>query len=117
MILRRTSPANPAKPVPSRVKEAGSGTTEVVGVVVAKQVGELPHRSLATWMFPTVIPVEISALLRTKINELVVRLPLAYRHTSCLPIPPHAPSEREPTLKSLAIELPPSFTLPEKPTT
>src|SRR5581483_5670009 len=27
--LRRTSPASPARPVPSRVKEAGSGVTEV----------------------------------------------------------------------------------------
>jgi hypothetical protein len=51
----------------------------LTGVVVAKQVGLLPQNSPATWILPTVIPVEISALLRTKSSELVVALPLASR--------------------------------------
>jgi hypothetical protein len=94
----------------------GSGTT-VLGVVAAKQVGPEEHNELATWTFPTVIPVEVSALLSTKNSELAVRLPFASRQTSCLPIPPQAPNESEPTLKALAIDVPLTFTLPENPTT
>ena len=104
-------------PVPSSVRVPGSGTTVVTGVVVAKQVGELPQKAPATWMFPVVIPVEVSALLRTKNSEVVVREPLASRQIVCDPIPPHAPGESEPTLKLLAVVAPLKLTLPEKPTT
>ena len=66
-------------PLPSRPNVPGFGTVLLTGVVVAKQVGLLPQNSPATWILPTVIPVEISALLRTKSSELVVALPLASR--------------------------------------
>jgi hypothetical protein len=95
----------------------GSGTALVVGVVVAKQVGPEEHNELATWTFPTVIPVEVSALLSTKNSKLVVALPVVKRQTSCFPTPPHAPNESEPTLTSLTIVVPPTFTLSENPTT
>jgi hypothetical protein len=115
---RRTKVARPNKPLPISANVLGSGTTLVVGVVVAKQVGPGLHKSLATWTFPTVMPVVVSALVRTKISELVVRLPLASRHTVCLPTPPHAPNEREPKLTLLtSVASPFSFTSPEKPTT
>jgi hypothetical protein len=61
----------------------GSGTTLLVGVVVAKQVGELPHKSLATWIFPTVMPVEVSAFVSTNNSELAVTLPVANKQTVC----------------------------------
>lgn len=114
---RRTKAPRPISPVPSRLNVPGSGTTLLFGCAVAKQVGPGEHNELATWTFPTVIPVEVSALLSTKNIELVVRLPFASRQTSCLPIPPQAPNESEPTLKALAIDVPLTFTLPENPTT
>jgi hypothetical protein len=95
----------------------GSGTTLVVGVVVAKQVGPVEHNELATWTFPAVIPVEVSALLSTKNSKLVVALPVVARQISCFPTPPHAPKESEPTLTSLTAVIAPTFTLPENPTT
>jgi hypothetical protein len=89
----------------------------VLGVVVAKQVGELPQNDPATWTFPSVIPVEVSALLRTKNNEEVVALPVASRQIVSFVIPPHAPNESEPTLTSLIMVVPFTFTLPENPIT
>src|SRR5215469_11025643 len=44
---RRTKAARPTKPVPSRLNVPGSGVA-VLGVVVAKQVGPVPHSALAT---------------------------------------------------------------------
>jgi hypothetical protein len=113
---RRAKPARLTRPVPSKPNVPGSGTV-VPGVVEAKQVGELPQKAPATWMFPVVIPLEVSALLRTKNNEVVVALPVVSRQIVCFPIPPHAPNESEPTLTSLIIVVPFSFTLPENPTT
>src|SRR5438046_2204738 len=98
-------------PVPSRPKVPGSGTVLVVGVVLAKQVGELPQKSPATWISPSVMPVEVSALLRTKNSELAVPLPVETRQIVSVPIPPHAPDEREnPPLTSLTRVVPPSLT-------
>jgi hypothetical protein len=68
-------------------------------------------------MFPVVIPVEVSALLRTKNNDVVVVLPLASRQIVSFVIPPQAPNESEPTLTSLIIVVPLTFKLPENPTT
>lgn len=77
-----------------------------MGVVVAKQVAPFGHKSLATWMFPTVIPVEVSAFVRTKVYELAVALPVVSKHvkTLLLPIPPHAPADSEPMLVSVIVE-------------
>jgi len=68
-------------------------------------------------MLPNEIPVDVSALLSTKIREVVVKLPVASKQTVSIVIPPQAPREREPTLKSLAIDVPLTFTFPEKPIT
>jgi hypothetical protein len=97
----------------------GSGTTLLVGVVVAKQVGPVAHKSLATWTFPTVIPVEISAFVRTKVNELAVALPVVPKQVKVdlLPIPPHAPKDSEPVLTPVIIEVPLTFMFPENPMT
>ena len=84
----------------------------------AKQVPELPQKAPATWMFPTVIPVEVSALVRTKNSELAVRLPLASKQTSCFVMPPHAPKESAPVLTLVAMDnIAFSFTFPENPIT
>jgi hypothetical protein len=105
-------------PVPSRPNVPGSGTVLLTGVVVAKQVGLLPQNSPATWILPTLIPVEISALLRTKSSELVVALPVASRQIVSIVTPPHAPGDREnPPLTSLTTLVPPSLTFPENPIT
>jgi hypothetical protein len=92
---RRLKPARATRPVPSRLNIPGSGTVLVLGVTAAKQVGELPQNAPATWMFPTVIPVETSALLSTKNSELAVALPVVSRQIVSFPIPPHAPIASE----------------------
>lgn len=91
----------------------------LVGVVVAKQVAPFGHKSLPTWTFPTVIPVEISALVRTKVNVLTVALPVVPKQVKVdlLPIPPHAPKDSEPVLVSVTMEVPLTFMFPENPTT
>src|SRR5579864_3904293 len=107
----------PTSPVASRPNVPGSGTA-AAGAVVAKQVGELPQKDPATWTSPVVIPVEVSALLRTKNRELVVISPVASRQIVWAPIPPHAvPIESEPTLTLLIIVVPLTLMLPENPTT
>ena len=102
-----------------RANVEGSGTTLVVGVVVAKQVGDVPHKSLATWILPTMIPVEVSALVRTKTSEVAVRLPVALRQIVSVPTPPHAvPIESDPMLTSVTdVVIPFSFMSPENPMT
>ena len=90
-----------------------------VGVVVAKQVAPFGHKSLPTWTFPTVIPVDISAFVRTKLNVLTVVLPVVPKQvkTDLLPIPPHAPKDSEPVLAAVIIEVPLTFMFPENPIT
>ena len=91
----------------------------LVGVAVAKQVGPVAHNSLPTCTFPTVIPVEISALVRTKVNELAVALPVVPKQVKVdlLPIPPHAPKDSDPVLASVIMEVPLTFMFPENPMT
>jgi hypothetical protein len=98
----------------------GSDTVLATGVVVAKHVGEVPQNVPATWMFPSVIPVETSALLSTKNSELVVALPVLSRQIVSVPTPPHATpiaSENPPLTSLTAVSIPFSFTSPENPIT
>lgn len=73
----------PTNPVPSKPSVPGSGTVGggPPGPVVAKQVAGLltvpPHTIPITCTPLTVIPVEISALVRTKNSDDVLKPPLA----------------------------------------
>jgi hypothetical protein len=92
----------------------GSGTTE--GLVVAKQVALGEHKELATWRFPIVIPVEVSALLKTKNNQPAVTFPVASRQIVSVPTPPQAlPTKSEPMLTSLTAVLPMTFYVAGEP--
>jgi hypothetical protein len=96
----------------------GSGTV-LTSVVVAKQVGELPQKSPATWMFPSVIPLEVSALPRIRNTDEAVADPLASKQMVSVEMPPHAPEENKkapPTSVSVDI-VPFSLTFPENPIT
>jgi hypothetical protein len=96
----------------------GSGTA-LTSVVAAKQVGELPQKSPATWMFPKLIPLEVSALLRIRNSDWAVADPLASKQMVSCETPPHAPEESEkipPTSVSVDV-IPFSLTLPENPIT
>jgi hypothetical protein len=70
-------------------------------------------------MFPSVIPLEVSALVRTKNNDWAVPDPLASKQMVSFETPPHAPEERvkiPPTSVSVDV-IPFSLTFPENPIT
>jgi hypothetical protein len=104
--------------VPTRLKLPVSGTV-LTSVVVAKQVAEGAQNDPATWMFPSVIPLEVSAFVRTRNNDWVVADPLASKQMVSFEMPPHAPDERvktPPTSVSVDV-IPFSLTFPENPIT
>jgi len=104
--------------VPTRLKLPVSGTV-LTSVVVAKHVAEGAQNDPATWMFPSVIPLEVSALVRTRNNDWAVADPLASKQMVSFEMPPHAPEERvktPPTSVSVDV-IPFSLTFPENPIT
>jgi hypothetical protein len=104
--------------VPTRLKLPVSGTA-LTSVVVAKQVVEGAQNDPATWMFPSVIPLEVSALVRTRNNDWAVADPLASKQMVSFDTPPHAPEERvkiPPTTVSVDV-IQFSLTFPENPIT
>ena len=96
----------------------GSGTV-LTSVVVAKHVPSLPQKSPATWMLPRVMPLEVSALLRTRNSDWAVPGPLASKQMVSFEIPPQAPEESEKTPpRSVTVDVIWfSLTFPENPIT
>ena len=104
--------------MPTRLKLPVSGTV-LTSVVVAKHVAEGAQNDPATWMFPSVIPLAVSALVRTRNNDWAVADPLASKQMVSFEMPPHAPEERvktPPTSVSVDV-IPFSLTFPENPIT
>lgn len=104
--------------MPTRLKLPVSGTV-LTSVVVAKHVAEGAQNDPATWMFPSVIPLEVSALVRTRNNDWAVADPLASKQMVSFEMPPHAPEERVKTPpRSVSVDVIPfSLTFPENPIT
>jgi hypothetical protein len=115
---RRTKAAKPISPVPTRLKLPVSGTA-LTSVVVAKHVAVGAQNEPATWMFPSDIPLEVSALVRTRNSEDAVADPVVSKQIVSFEIPPHAPEENVKTpLTSVRVDIVPfSLTFPENPIT
>lgn len=113
---RRAKKPTPTSPVPSNPKLPGSGTV-LTSVVVAKHVAAGAQNDPATWMFPSVIPLEVSALLRTRNRDVAVPDPVVSKQIVSFEIPPHAPEENVKTpLTSVRVDIVP-LTFPENPIT
>jgi hypothetical protein len=69
-------------------------------------------------MFPSVIPLEVSALVRTRKTDEAVADPVASKQIVSCEIPPHAPEESKTPPRSVSVDVIPfSLTFPEKPIT
>jgi len=114
---RRTKAAKPISPVPTKLKLPVSGTV-LTSVVVAKHVAEGAQKDPATWMFPSVMPLEVSALVRTRRTDEAVADPVASKQMVSCEMPPHAPDESKIPPRSVSVDVIPfSLTFPEKPIT
>lgn len=111
--------AKPISPVPTKLKLPVSGTALVVGVVVAKHVAAGAQNDPATWIFPSVIPLEVSAFVSTRKSDVAVEGPLASKQTVSFEIPPQAPEENVNfPLTSVSVDIIWfSLTFPENPIT
>lgn len=113
---RRAKPTMPIRPVPSKPRVLGSGTTVDVDDVV-KHVGLVPQAVLATWRLTSVTsdmldPVRV-APVSSRVREDSVALPVVSKQSASeCPNPPQAPDA-----KPMVLLMPsPVRLLPEKPT-